>query len=39
MELLIGFAGVVALLAGLGWASIRYGVDSRSAELLRKNGR
>ncbi|MDB5080972.1 MAG: hypothetical protein JWP00_2896 [Chloroflexi bacterium] len=34
MELLIGFIGTVSLLAGLGWASAKYGVDSRKQELM-----
>ena len=36
MELLIGFVGVVSLLSGLGWAALKYGVDSRTPELLKE---
>jgi hypothetical protein len=36
MELLVAFAGIVSLLAALGWASIKYGVDSRTPELLKE---
>lgn len=38
MELLLGLAGAVSLLAGLGWAAVKYGVDSRTTELLREKG-
>lgn len=38
MELLIGFVGVVGLLSGLGWAAIKFGVDSRTPELLKGKG-
>lgn len=36
MELLIAFAGIVGGLAALGWASLKYGVDSRTPELLKE---
>ncbi len=38
MELLLGLVGLVSLLSGLGWAAIRYGVDSRTPELLKEKG-
>lgn len=38
MELLFGLVGVVSLLSGLGWAAARYGVDSRTPELLKEKG-
>ncbi len=38
MELLIGFIGVVGVLSGLGWAAIKFGVDSRTPELLKLKG-
>ena len=36
MELLIGFVGIVSLLGGLSWAASKYGVDSRTPELLKE---
>ena len=36
MEALMAIAGIVTLFAGLGWASVKYGVDSRTPELLKE---
>lgn len=36
MELLIGFVAVVGLLAGLGWSALKFGVNSRTPELLKE---
>jgi hypothetical protein len=38
MEVLIGLVGAVSLLSGLGWAATRYGVDSRTSQLLKEKG-
>lgn len=38
MELLLGLTGLIGLLAGLGWAAGKYGVDSRTPELLKEKG-
>jgi hypothetical protein len=38
MELLLVLVGMVSLLSGLGWAAIKFGVDSRTPELLKEKG-
>lgn len=36
MEALLAIAGIISLFSALGWASIKYGVDSRTPELLKE---
>jgi hypothetical protein len=36
MELLIAFVGLVGVFGALGWAAVKYGVDSRTPELLKE---
>lgn len=36
MVLIIAFVGIVALLAALDWAALKFGTDSRTPELLKE---
>jgi hypothetical protein len=36
MEAIIAFIVIVGTLAGLDWAALKYGVDSRTPELLKE---